>query len=62
MIRTWIVDDDAGSRVAAETALSAYEDVIVTGRFSGGAALFEALQNDRADLLILDIELGEELG
>ena len=62
MIRTWIVDDDAGSRVAAETALSAYEDVIVTGRFSGGAELFEALQSDRADLLILDIELGEELG
>ena len=62
MIQTWIVDDDANSRVAAEMALSDYEDVDVTGRFSSGRELFAALERDRADLLILDIELGEELG
>jgi DNA-binding LytR/AlgR family response regulator len=62
MIRTWIVDDDANSRLAAATALSAYEDVEITGQFSCGEELMAALSRDRAQLLILDIELGEEMG
>lgn len=62
MIRTWIVDDDPNSRLAACTALGAYDDVEITGQFSCGAELLEALNRDRAQLLILDIELGQELG
>ena len=62
MIRTWIVDDDPNSRLAAATALSACGDVEITGQFTCGSELLEALSRDRAQLLILDIELGQELG
>lgn len=62
MIRTWIVDDDPNSRLPAETALSAFPDAEIVGKYGSAGELTAALERERADLLVLDIELGQELG
>ncbi len=61
-IRTLLLDDSPESRMAAETALAAFPDVEIAGRFSTGQALLDWLETDTAQLLFLDIELHQELG
>lgn len=61
-IRTIILDDDANSRLAAVTALSAYPQLSIERQFKTGKELFSFLENNQADLLFLDIELNCETG
>ncbi len=62
MIRTVLVDDDANSRRAAKTALMEYDEIDIAGEFDSGAALFEFMENNGAELVFLDIELERETG
>lgn len=62
MIHTVILDDDCNSHKAACQALSRYPDVQVVGTFTTGQELYSFLEEHRADMLLLDIEIGSEFG
>ena len=61
-IRTMILDDDVNSQKAAVAVLSAFSDIEITGRFASWRELEKDLKNNTADVLFLDIEMGEDFG
>jgi len=61
-IETVILDDDENSCTAALQALSAYEELHTAGVFHAGDDLFDWLEENRTDLIFLDIELNGEMG
>lgn len=62
MIQTILMDDDYNSCIAAKVALEAYDGVEIKGMFTDSKAMFDFLEKEHADILFLDIELGEESG
>ena len=61
-IRVLILDDDINAHKAACHALAAYSEVEITGQFTSSEKLEEFLKLHTADVLLLDIELGQEFG
>jgi len=61
-IRAIILDDDPNSHKAACSALAEFPEVEVVGRFVSERELNVFLESSSADVLFLDIEIGEEFG
>ena len=61
-IRVLILDDDPNSHRAACQALSRYPDMEIRGRFTSAGELEAYLSEQNADVLFLDIEIGEDFG
>ena len=61
-IRTLILDDDPNSHKAACQALSHYPDLEILGQFTTAGELKAFLSEQSADVLFLDIEIGEDFG
>lgn len=57
-IRVALLDDHAAIRHGLEARLAQEADIDVIGAYSGSQALIDALQNTRADLLLIDYALG----
>ncbi len=57
-IRVALLDDHAAIRHGLEVRLAQEADIDVIGAYSGSQALIDALQNTRADLLLIDYALG----
>ncbi len=62
MIRTVLLDDDVLSRKAAAAALSAFQDIELSGSFTNSIDFYRFLGENQIDLLFLDIELENESG
>lgn len=62
IVRTIILDDCEGSRIAAREALREFPDFKVIAEFSSSAEMFGFLKDNSADFLLLDIELDKETG
>ena len=61
-IRVLILDDDPNSHRAACQALRQYPDMEIRGRFASAVELNDYLAEQDADVLFLDIEIGEDFG
>ncbi len=61
-LRTAILDDDPNSHKAACQSLSAYPEIEIVGQFYTGAELERFLETEKADVLFLDIEMGDDFG
>lgn len=62
IIHAIILDDDSNAHKAVCSALSPFEDVEISGRFFSRKELMDFLQSHSADVLFLDIEIGQEFG
>lgn len=61
-IHALILDDDPNAHKAVCSALSPFPDVEICGRFFSQRELEEFLSTGSADVLFLDIEIGEDFG
>ena len=61
-MRTIIVDDEPLARERLRSLLSAHPDVEVVSEFASAAAAREFLRVGQPDLVLLDIELGDDSG
>ncbi len=62
MIRIAIVDDHPMVLTGIQNMLRTYEHIEVTGIYSDGASLLDALEGEQPDVLLLDIQLPEMTG
>ena len=56
-VRVWVVDDQASFRMASAATLDATDGFVLAGQSATGESALERLDDDAADLVLMDIHM-----